>query len=205
MIVADKWCQSIISYYLPTLLTNVGIKDTNTKLLLNLIYALVGWIFSSAGSRFHDIIGRRKMFMGSTLGMIICLSITAATAATFVNTGSQAAASTSIAFIFVFGAVFSWAFTSMQPIYPAEVMSNDMRAKGMGTFKITAGAAGFLNTFVGPIALSNVCSLLVDFQTTDHWFPLRRSGIGSMCFSYSGILSSSALCISSSSRPKTSL
>jgi len=27
--------------------------------------------------------------------------------------------------------VFAWAFTSMQPIYPAEVMSNDMRAKGM--------------------------------------------------------------------------
>lgn len=44
----------------------------------------------------------------------------------------------------------------MQPIYPAEVVSNKMRAKAMGTFKLTAGAAGFLNTFVGPIALSSI-------------------------------------------------
>ncbi|KAI1644085.1 uncharacterized protein F4817DRAFT_227314 [Daldinia loculata] len=34
--------------------------------------------------------------------------------------------------------------------------SNKMRAKAMGTFKLTAGAAGFLNTFVGPIALSSI-------------------------------------------------
>lgn len=34
-----------------------------------------------------------------------------------------------------FSAVFAWAFTSMQPIYPAEVMSNDMRAKGTFAFQ----------------------------------------------------------------------
>lgn len=36
----------------------------------------------------------------------------------------------------MFGAVFAFAYTSMQPIYPGEVMSNDMRAKGMGTYKV---------------------------------------------------------------------
>lgn len=45
----------------------------------------------------------------------------------------------------------------MQPVYPAEVVSNRMRAKAMGAYKITSGAAGFLNTFVAPIALSSVC------------------------------------------------
>jgi hypothetical protein len=54
-------------------------------------------------------------------------------------------------------------YTPMQPIYPAEVVSNRMRAKAMGTYKITAGAAGFLNTFVGPIALSSV-SFSLTFQ-----------------------------------------
>jgi hypothetical protein len=55
----------------------------------------------------------------------------------------------------------------MQPIYPAEVVSNKMRAKGMGVFKLTAGAAGFLNTFVGPIALSSVSSdsMLASIET----------------------------------------
>lgn len=120
------------------------------------MYALVGWIFSTAGTRFHDILGRRKMFLISTGGVIVSLAITAGTAAGYVHTGSKASSSASIAFIYIFGAIFAWAYTSMQPIYPAEVMSNDMRAKGMGTYKITGGAAGFLNTFVGPIALSHI-------------------------------------------------
>lgn len=158
---------SVVSYYLPTLLKNVGITDVDTQLLLNIVYALTGWVAATAGSRFHDIVGRRKMFMGSTIGMIVSLAMTAATAAVFVHSGSKTASTASIFFIYLFGVIFAFAYTSMQPIYPAEVMSNDMRAKGMGTFKLTAGAAGFLNTFVAPIALTNV-------STSKHCYPSRR-------------------------------
>jgi MFS family permease len=147
---------SVVSYYLPYLLANVGITSTDTKLVLNIVYALVGYIFATAGARMHDVIGRRKMLLGATAGLIIALSITAGTAAGYVNTGSKTSSSASIGFIFVFGAVFAFAYTSMQPIYPAEVMSNDMRAKGMGTYKLTGGCAGFINTFAAPIALTNV-------------------------------------------------
>lgn len=148
--------RSVISYYLPTLLKNVGITNTNTQLLLNIIYALTGWIAATVGTRFHDVVGRRKMFLGSTGGMVICLAITAATTAVFVQSANHTASTAAIVFIYVFGVVFAFAFTSMQPIYPGEVMSNDMRAKGMGTFKLTAGAAGFVNTFAAPVALTNV-------------------------------------------------
>jgi MFS family permease len=144
---------------LPYLLANVGIKDTDTKLLLNIMYALEGFIFATAGARLHDVFGRRKMLLTATAGLTIALAITAGTAAGYVNTGSKASSSASIGFIFVFGAIFAFAFTSMQPIYPAEVMANDMRAKGMGTYKIVGGAAGFINTFAAPIALTNVRTL----------------------------------------------
>lgn len=147
---------NIISYYLPSLLKNVGIVDTDTQLLLNIIYAIIGWIFAAAGTRFHDLIGRRKMFLGSIAGMIVCLAITSGTAAGYVHTGSKASSDASIAFIFIFGAVFAWAFTSMQPIYPGEVLSNDMRAKGMGVFQLTGGTASFVNTFAAPVALANI-------------------------------------------------
>lgn len=147
---------NVISYYLPSLLANVGITSTNMKLLLNIIYALVGWIFSSAGAHFHDRIGRRKMFLISTMGMVIALAITAGTAADFDKTENKSSSGASIAFIYVFGAVFSFAYTSMQPIYPTEIISNDARAKGVMCYKLTGGASGFLNTFVTPIALQNV-------------------------------------------------
>jgi MFS family permease len=116
---------NIASYYLPIMLKNVGITSVDTQLLLNIIYALTGWIAASSGARFHDIVGRRKMMMGSCAGMAVCLAIVAGTAADFENTGSTPASKASIAFIFIFGSVFAFAFTSMQPIYPAEVLSSE--------------------------------------------------------------------------------
>ena len=91
-----------------------------------------------------------------TAGMAICLAITAGTAAGFVETGSVPSSRASIAFIFIFGSTFALGFTSMQPIYPGEVLSNDMRAKGMGVYQLTAGCASFVNTFAAPVALNNI-------------------------------------------------
>lgn len=147
---------NVVSYYLPTLVAYVGVKDPSTQLLLNIIYAIGGWIPAIIGARLHDVVGRRKMLMGVTIGMAVCLAIAAGTAADFVHTGSKASSVASISFIYIFGSVFALAFTSMQPIYPGEVLSNDMRAKGMGVFQLTSGCAGFVNTFAAPIALRNI-------------------------------------------------
>ena len=147
---------SIVSYYLPIMLAGIGITDTNTRLYLNIVYSVVGWVFSTIGARLHDVVGRRKMLITSASVMAVCLAIVTGCSAAFVDYGNLTASTVSIVFIFLFGATFAVGFTPMQPIYPAEVVSNKMRAKGMGVFKLTAGAAGFLNTFVGPIALSSV-------------------------------------------------
>jgi hypothetical protein len=68
--------------------------------------------------------------------------------------GSKAVSSASIAFIYVFGPIFAFAFSSMQPTYPEKVLSNDMRAKGISVFHLTAGCAGFLNSFA-PVGVNN--------------------------------------------------
>ena len=148
------------------------------------------------GARLHDVVGRRKMLLGCTMGMAVCLSIVAGTASGYVQTGGKAVSSASIAFIYIFGSVFALAFTSMQPIYPGEVLSNDMRAKGIGVFQLTAGCAGFVNTFAAPVALNNVSTLanqLPDFANAYH-----RSAIGFTYFSYSGTFSNSFSFTSSS-------
>lgn len=187
-----------MSYYLPSLAANVGITSTDTKLLLNVGYAVEGYIFATAGARLHDVFGRRKMLLGATAGLIIALSITAGTAAGYVRTKSEVTSSASIGFIFVFGAIFAFGFTAMQPIYPAEVMSNDMRAKGMGTYKIVGGAAGFINTFAAPIALQNVGQTI--FLTQLSSADLHRSDTGSTSSSSSGTCSNLPSCTSFSSR-----
>jgi hypothetical protein len=66
--------------------------------------------------------------------MALCLSIVARAACRYVKAGGKAVSSASIALIFIFGSVFAFAFTLMQPIYPWEVLSNDIRTKGIGVF-----------------------------------------------------------------------
>ncbi|CZR55595.1 related to transporter (major facilitator superfamily) [Phialocephala subalpina] len=165
---------NVISYYLLSLLENVGITDPDTKLLLNAIYALTGWIAAIAGARCHDIFGRRQMFLGSAAGMVVCLAITAGTAAGYVNTGSILSSRASIAFIYIFGVVFAFSWTSMQPLYPIEVMSAEMRAKGVFIFQITAGLSGFVNTFAAPVALKNIgywfCVFFVFWDVSEFFF-----------------------------------
>ena len=115
---------NISSYYLPIMLNNVGITQTSLVLLLNGIYAVIGWVAAASGARFHDVWGRRKMLMGSCTAMAVCLAIVAGTAAEYVKSGSVVASQVSIAWIFIFGAVFAFSYTPMQPIYPAEVVSS---------------------------------------------------------------------------------
>ena len=170
-------------------MANVGITNTNTQLLLNIIYAITGWIPAIIGARLHDVVGRRKMLLGCTFGMAVCLSIVAGTASGYVQTHGKAVSSASIAFIYIFGSVFALAFTSMQPIYPGEVLSNDMRAKGIGVFQLTAGCAGFVNTFAAPVALNNVSDSAVCMAADAN--AGHRSAIGSMSFSSFGTFSSS--------------
>lgn len=142
------------------------------------------------------------MFMGSTAGMAICLAITAGTAAKFVQDGSTTASAASIAFIYIFGVVFAFAFTSMQPIYPGEVMSNDMRAKGMGVFQLTAGTAGFVNTFAAPVALRDVSLSVLSPESMLVTDSSCRLDTGSTSSSSSGTASSSFSSTSSSWRLK---
>lgn len=147
---------NIASYYLPTMVKYVGITSPQTQILLNGIYAVTGWVAATAGARFHDVWGRRKMLLGSTIGMIICFAVITGTTASYINDGNREGSIVSIAFVYIFGMVFAFAYTSMQPIYPAEVLSNDMRAKGMAVFQLTSGTAGFINTFAAPIAIQNI-------------------------------------------------
>jgi sugar porter (SP) family MFS transporter len=147
---------AVASYYLPTMLKEVGVTSVNVQLLLNAIYAITGWAAAISGARCHDIFGRRKMLLSTTLAMAVCLAVVAATTSTYIKTGSKAASDATILFIYVFGATYAFGFTAMTPIYPSEVLSNDLRAKGFCVYKIASGASAFINAFVAPIAMNNI-------------------------------------------------
>ncbi|KAH0141110.1 hypothetical protein KCU67_g14628, partial [Aureobasidium melanogenum] len=56
----------------------------------------------------------------------------------------------------MFGAVFSFCLTPLQALYPVEVLSFEMRAKGMAFSSFAVNAGGLLNQFAWPVSLKNI-------------------------------------------------
>jgi hypothetical protein len=61
-----------------------------------------------------------------------------------------------LALVFIFGAVFSFGITPLQALYPVEVLSFEMRAKGMAFSNLAVNAAGLLNQFAWPVAMDKI-------------------------------------------------
>lgn len=147
---------NIASYYLPVMAQSVGIVSTDTLLLLTSMYAITSWIAALAGANLHDYFGRRKILISGMFGLVIVFAVMAITTATYEKNQSQGASYTLLVFIFLFGIVFSFAYTPMQQVYPAEVMDNSLRARGMAFFGFNSGLAAFINTIAGSVAIERI-------------------------------------------------
>jgi len=57
---------------------------------------------------------------------------------------------------FLFNCLFSFTYTPLQGVIPAEALETTMRAKGLAMSGIIVSAIGFINQFAGPIGLGNI-------------------------------------------------
>lgn len=58
--------------------------------------------------------------------------------------------------IFIFGMVYSVGTTPLQALYPVEVLSFEMRAKGMAFSALAVNVGNLLNQFAWPISLAEI-------------------------------------------------
>lgn len=125
---------SVLTYYLPSMYTLVGIVSTERRLLLTFMNAIVSCAGAVVGSATNDFIGRRtKLWVGSLVLAGLFAGVTGFSS--HFEGGAQPGAAMSsggVAFIFLFGCAYSFVYTPLTPTYCAEVLSNPMRAKGMG-------------------------------------------------------------------------
>jgi hypothetical protein len=86
--------------------------------------------------------GRRPMLIICNAALsVVWIAVTISTSIDN-KTGSGSAAKASIAFVFIFGAVYSTGWTPLQALYPVEVLSYEMRAKGMVFHPSSAAGLG---------------------------------------------------------------
>jgi hypothetical protein len=97
----------------------------------------------------------------------------AAIAAVAVNdkTKSNASSQAFVAMIFLFNAVFAFGITPLQALFPVEVLSFEMRAKGMAFSNLSLTTAMLVNQFAYPIALETIkWKLYIVFAV---WCPIQ--------------------------------
>ncbi|KAF8583119.1 general substrate transporter [Ramaria rubella] len=144
----------LITYFLPVLLGNAGITSQNKKLTLNFINSVTSFIGALGGSVIVDYIGRRRLLLSGTSALVILLAIISALLS---NPGTSSARSTAgISFIYLFMVIFSFGWTGMQALYPAEILDYESRVKGLSFLLVVVQAVSCINTFALPVALANI-------------------------------------------------
>jgi len=143
----------LITYFLPILLKNAGITSQTRQLTLNFVNSVTSYIGALFGSAIVDRFGRRKILLLSTTSLVVILAIVTGLLSSF---GNAARANAGITFIYLFMVVFSFGWTPMQALYPAEVLSYEARAKGLAFLGIVAQVSSLINTFGLPVALEKL-------------------------------------------------
>ncbi|CAZ81962.1 unnamed protein product [Tuber melanosporum] len=145
---------NVVSYYMPTMFQQTGIDSSDTRLVLNGIYPVFCMFAAIWGATLLDKLGRRPMLIVATAFTVVCFSII--TAGTAVSSTSKGASYAVIAFIYIFGMVYSWAYTPLQTLYSTEVLETRTRAKGSGLNFLFVNIAMCVNIFAAPVAMEAI-------------------------------------------------
>jgi MFS family permease len=148
---------SLSSYYLAAMLTSAGITDEHIVLMLNGINPALSFLGAILGARLTDKIGRRPLLLYTTVFSSLCFAIITGTSKMAVNDPTNsAAANTTVAFIFIFGIVFSFGWTPLQSMYIAETLPTATRAKGTAIGNFSSSVASTILAYSSGPAFQNI-------------------------------------------------
>lgn len=152
-----------VSYFMPTLLDTIGVGNPKKQLLYNAILNVISFIMATVGARFTDRLGRRPVLLIGTSLFVVWWTIIVTLTALYGREGelsntsiSASGARAAIAFIYVFGITYSFAYTPLQALYPVECLAYETRAKGMGMYNLVVNIAAFFNTYAIPVVFGRL-------------------------------------------------
>ncbi|KAF2130495.1 general substrate transporter [Dothidotthia symphoricarpi CBS 119687] len=143
----------LVSYYLAAVLKTIGITKATDQALIN--GGLTIWCFLvSLGCAFLvDRVGRRTLFLGAGLGMLVAFSVWTACSAVYARTGNSGAGSAVLAMIFIFYGAAGLAWPGLTVSYTVEILPFKIRAKGLTLCFVFTSLSGIFNQYVNPIGL----------------------------------------------------
>ncbi|OHE92927.1 hypothetical protein CORC01_11794 [Colletotrichum orchidophilum] len=164
-----QWAgNAVLSYFLGSVLDTAGYTHPIQQANITLINSCQQFLCAICGALLVDKVGRRPLLLFSFtactvvwLGMTVASGILSKSKIGETDGGAPifnnpAASQACLAMIFIFGSVYSVGITPLQALYPVEVLSFEMRAKGMAFSNLAVNAAGLLNQFAWPVSMEKI-------------------------------------------------
>ncbi|KAM0331231.1 hypothetical protein ACHAQA_002900 [Verticillium albo-atrum] len=172
----SQWAgNGVVSYYLPLVLNSVGVTSVTNQTLINACLNVWNLLWAIAAATSVDRLGRRPLFLASSVLMFCSFVIVTGLSGSFAQTGSSSIGLAVIPFLFLFFAGYDIALyvprllsasdisanmiifsTPFLVAYPVEIWQFSQRSRGLTVTWLTALASIFLNTFVNGIALESL-------------------------------------------------
>ncbi|VDB83240.1 unnamed protein product [Peniophora sp. CBMAI 1063] len=153
----SQWSgNGLVSFYLNKVFDAINITDPTTQLLINGILNIWNFFIAIGAGFAVDRVGRRKLFITSTIGMFIWWTCQTICFALVQERNDTQAAHAVIAFIFLFYAFYDLAFTPLIVSYTVEILPYPIRAKGFTVFNFTISLSLIFNQYVNPVALKAI-------------------------------------------------
>lgn len=147
---------SIISYYLSPVLKLVGITNYSQISGINGGLAVWNLFLAYAGSVNAERAGRRKLFLASTIGMLVSYIVITGLSGSFAQSQSSSVGLAVVPFLFIFYGFYDIGWTPLPFSYGAEILPYNMRLKGLGILLSVQNVAQAFNQWVNPVALDAI-------------------------------------------------
>ncbi|CAG8057426.1 unnamed protein product [Penicillium salamii] len=153
-----QWSGNGLGYFNATIYKVIGYESSSTQLLLNLVNSIVSAIGALSAVYLTDRMRRRPVLIFGTMACAVTLAINAGILQEVANTGhiNKTKGQAALAFYYLFNVVFSFTYTPLQGVIPAEALETTTRAKGLALSGFMVSSISFISQFATPIGLKNI-------------------------------------------------
>ena len=128
----SQWSgNGLVSYYIKKILETVGYTDTVQQNLINGCLNILNLIVALTMCFFVDKIGRRRLFLVSTAGMLVAFIVWTICSARYDINHTSSTANAVVAMIYLYYVFYNLAWSGLLVSYTVEILPYSIRAKGM--------------------------------------------------------------------------
>jgi MFS family permease len=146
----------IIGTYLAPALETVGIMSPLSQTGISLGTTATYFVFTAVGAYLVDKMRRRTLIFAGLASCIVTQTAVTITSWQYTRTESKAAAGLTVFWVFLFQSLSAMFIATMHNLYPVEVLSLPLRAKGMAFYSIVQSAAGVVQNYGISVGIGKV-------------------------------------------------